>query len=119
MCNDNKEKNLQRIVNNFNKDFETKIDIKNIPFIENVFNNFIEPSSSDTFPNEKVDRLVELETELNNKMDDETLNLFNEWNKLQDDYLLNAIKQAYIYGICSYSQLKKELNFLGGENSNE
>jgi hypothetical protein len=118
MCN-NTEIDIQRFVNNFNKDFETKIDIKNIPFLTEIFNNFIDPATSDTFSNYKLDRLVELETEINNRMDDETLNLFNEWNKLQDEYLLNAVEQAYVYGICSYSQLKKELNILGGECSEE
>ena len=48
------EANIQRIVENFNKDFDTKLKADNVKFLINLYNNFITLLETDSTLDNKI-----------------------------------------------------------------
>ena len=61
-----KELNIEVFIENFNKDFHTKIKSRNVPFLKLFYDNFVNIFSSESSMNkEKLEEIVELEDVIN------------------------------------------------------
>lgn len=103
------ETDIKRFIEMFNKDFKCKIKNNNFSFLIDLFENFINQEISDpTRDHKSYDKLEILDEKITKKLGEKDKNLFKEWNKLQDDYLLDTAEQSFIYGFCVCKQLEKE-----------
>ena len=109
---------IEKIVENFNEDFNVSVKIKNIPLLKNIFQNFINNNMSSMISNEIDTKIIELEEKIQEILGKDS-NLFEEWNKVQDNYMLNVTEQAFIYGLCTYKQLNSEIDSLSNGKDNE
>ena len=109
---------IEKIVENFNEDFNVSVKIKNIPLLKNIFQNFINNNMSSMSSNEIDTKIIELEEKIQEILGKDS-NLFEEWNKVQDNYMLNVTEQAFIYGLCTYKQLNSEIDSLSNGKDNE
>lgn len=107
--------NIEKIIKNFNKDFNANVSIKNTTLLENIFQNFVNINMSSMISNETDIKIIELEEKIKKALDKDS-NLFEEWNKIQDNYMLNVTEQAFIYGFCIYKQLENEIKMVGDKN---
>ena len=101
------EDKIQKALQNFNTDFETKIKGLDFQFLILLFENFVNVFSTDK-DNKELDRLDELSEKINKTFSEEQSQLFKEWNDIQDNFLSNEIEKAFIYGFCSCQQIKNE-----------
>lgn len=109
------ETDIKRFIEMFNIDFKCKIKNNNFSFLIDLFENFINQEISDPCSNRILyDKLEILDKKITKKLGEKDKNLFKEWNKLQDDYLLNTAEQAFVYGFCVCKQLEKETR-MGGD----
>ena len=103
------ETDIKRFIEMFNRDFKCKIQNNNFSFLIDLFENFINQEISDPCSNRILyDKLEILDEKITKKLEVRDKNLFEEWNKLQDDYLLDIAEQSFIYGFCVCKQLEKE-----------
>lgn len=105
-----KELDIQAFIENFNKDFKTKLNIRNTQFLVNLFENFINILSSYSNNAEDLDKIVELEEKIYSSCSEEQKKQFDEWNRLQDKYFNDIEEQAFVYGYCTCKQLDIESN---------
>lgn len=104
-----KELDIEVFIENFNKDFHTKIKSRNVPFLKLFYDNFVNIFSSESSMNkEKLEEIVELEDVINKTFNEKQSILFKKWNDIQVQYSSNAIEQAFIYGFCICKQLDIE-----------
>lgn len=104
-----KELDIEFFIENFNKDFHTRIKNRNVPFLKLFYNNFVNIFSTESNINqEKPEKIVELEDVLNKTFNEKQAILFKKWNDIQDEYASNSIEQAFIYGFCICKQLEIE-----------
>lgn len=109
---------IEKIIKNFDEDFNANVRIKNIPLLKNIFQNFVNTNMSSMISNETDIKIIELEEKIKKALDKDS-NLFEEWNKIQDNYMLNVTEQAFIYGLCTYKQLNSEIDSLSERKDNE
>lgn len=110
------ETDINRFINMFNKDFKCKIENGDFKFLIDLFENYINLEISDPSESRIYESLEELDERLNQKLDDEGKKLFKNWNKIQDEYLLDTAEQAFIYGFCVCKQLEMETRIGGDSN---
>ena len=104
-----KELDIDVFIENFNKDFHTRIKNRNVPFLKLFYDNFVNIFSTEISINkEKLEEIVELKDVLNQTFNEKQSILFKKWNDIQDEYASNAIEQAFIYGFCICKQLDIE-----------
>lgn len=109
------ETDIKRFIEMFNIDFKCKIKNNNFSFLIDLFKNFINQEISDPCSNRILyDKLEILDKKITKKLGEKDKNLFKEWNKLQDDYLLDIAEQAFVYGFCVCKQIEKETR-MGGD----
>lgn len=103
---------IQTFIENFNKDFKTKIELKNKPFLTALFENFVSILSSYTNSKEELDKIVDLQEKIYSVIEEkEDLKiLFDEYNKFQEKFYDSTTEQAFIYGFCACQQLNIESN---------
>lgn len=104
------ENQINKIIENFNKDFETKIKLENTKFLINLFDNFISLSSTSLSDKKYLNKLVELEDLINEIFTKEQKEIFDQWNNTQDKFFLEIEQQAFLYGYCACKQLDIESN---------
>lgn len=112
------QNNIEKIIKNFNEDFNANVKIKNTTLLKNIFQNFVNINMSSMISNETDIKIIELEEKIKKALDKDS-NLFEEWNKIQDNYMLNVTEQAFIYGFCIYKQLNSEIDGLNERKDNE
>lgn len=107
--------NVKDIIENFNKDFNVNIKVKDTIFLRNIFQNFININMSSMINNETNIKIVELEEKIQ-KILSEDKKLFNEFNEIQDNYWANIVEQAFVYGFCMCKQLETETRLVGDKS---
>ena len=112
------QNNIEKIIKNFNEDFNANVSIKNTTLLKNIFQNFVNINMSSMISNETDIKIIELEEKIKKTLDKDS-NLLEEWKKIQDNYMLNVTEQAYIYGLCTYKQLNSEIDGLNERKDNE
>ena len=112
------QNNIEKIIKNFNEDFNANVSIKNTTLLKNIFQNFVNINMSSMISNETDIKIIELEEKIKKALDKDS-NLFEEWNKIQDNYMLNVTEQTFIYGFCIYKQLNSEIDSLSNGKDNE
>lgn len=112
------QNNIEKIIKNFNEDFNANVRINNTTLLKNIFQNFVNINMSSMISNETDIKIIELEEKIKKALDKDS-NLFEEWNKIQDNYMLNVTEQAFIYGFCIYKQLNSEIDGLNERKDNE
>lgn len=103
------EQKINKIIENFNKDFNVNVEIKDKVFLRDIFQNFINLNMSSMISNEMNNKILELEEKIE-KILGEDNKLFEDWNEIQDNYLVNIVEQAFIYGVCTYKELNSEID---------
>ena len=103
----NDELKAKQIIQNFNKDFETKIKIDNVNFLMNLYYNFLSLQTSDRTSDRNVlSKLVEVEEKLNNTLNDKQKELLEQFNDLKDKLFDEEEKRIFIYGYCLHKALE-------------
>lgn len=103
----NDELKAKQIIQNFNKDFETKIKIDNVNFLMNLYYNFLSLQTSDRTSDRNVlSELVEVEEKLNNTLNDKQKELLEQFNDLKDKLFDEEEKRIFIYGYCLHKALE-------------
>ncbi len=103
----NDELKAIQIIQNFNKDFETKIKIDNVNFLMNLYYNFLSLQTSDRTSDRNVlSKLVEVEEKLNNTLNDKQKELLEQFNDLKDKLFDEEEKRIFIYGYCLHKALE-------------
>lgn len=110
------EANVKRFVEMFNTDFKCNIREERFHFLISMFEDFVNQEISDPSEINAYEMFEDLEEKIKYKLDDEGKKLFNEWVKIQDDYLLDTAEQAFVYGYCVCKQLEYESRIVGGKN---
>lgn len=110
------EQKINKIIKNFNKDFNVNIEIKDKVFLIDIFQNFINLNMSSMISNEMNNKILELEEKIKAILGEDN-KLFEEWNEIQDNYLVNIVEQAFIYGVCTLKQIQDEINLIGGKEN--
>ena len=78
--------NIEKIIKNFNEDFNANVSIKNTTLLKNIFQNFVNINMSSMISNETDIKIIELEEKIKKTLDKDS-NLFEEWNKIQENYM--------------------------------
>lgn len=107
--------NVKDIIENFNKDFNVNIKVEDTILLRNIFQNFININMSSMINNETNIKIVELEEKIQ-KLLNEDKKLFNEYNEIQDNYWVNIVEQAFVYGFCMCKQLEIETRLVGDKS---
>ena len=102
--------NIKKFIDNFNNDFKTNIKINNLNFLNKLFNQFINENMSEIINSDEIHQMTEIEENLELILDDNGKNMFKKWNDIQNKYMYNFLKQTFIYGICTYAEIQKEIN---------
>lgn len=106
-----KELDIENFIENFNKDFHTRIKNRNVPLLKLFYDNFVNIFSTESSINkEKLEEIVELEDVISKTFNEKQSILFKKWNDIQDEYASNSVEQAFIYGFCICKQLEIESN---------
>lgn len=112
------QNNTEKIIKNFNEDFNANVKIKNTPLLKNIFQNFVNTNMSSMINNETDIKIIELEDKIQKILGKDN-NLLSELTKIQDNYLVSIAEQAFIYGLCTYKQLNSEIDSLRERKDNE
>lgn len=100
---------INEIIENFNKDFETKIKNNNAKFLINLYNNFITLLGTEvTIENDSLERLDKIEKEIDSKFSDEEKILFAKWTNAHEKLISDIADQAFVYGYCTCKILDDE-----------
>lgn len=110
------ETEVKRFIDMFNKDFKCRIQSDNFSFLIDLFENYINQEISDPSNEMVYENLEVLDEKIKQKLDEEGKKFFKEWEKIQDEYLLNIAEQAFIYGYCVCKALDNETKIGGDEN---
>lgn len=110
------ETKVKRFIDMFNKDFKCRIQSNNFSFLIDLFENYINQEISDPSNEMVYENLEVLDEKIKQKLDEEGKKFFKEWEKIQDEYLLNIAEQAFIYGYCVCKALDNETKIGGDEN---
>lgn len=104
------ELNAEKIVEHFNKDFNTKLQANNMEFLLSMFRTYIREDMTDMLDKQETKKLFDTEQKLYDTFSKEQKELYEKWNRLKDDYYNKMIEQSFVYGICTYKQFEKEAN---------
>ena len=96
--------NEEDIIENFNKDFDIKINLNNKKLLKEIFREYVSQNTSARINDFKI------EEEIRKTFSKKELELFDKWDNLKDDYYSNEIEKVFIYGACFYKELDNELN---------
>ena len=61
-------------------------------------------------------KLNVIDKEINNRLDDIGKRKFQQWSNIQNDYLVSAVQQAFVYGFCISKAIDEEATFGGADN---
>ena len=112
------EANIQRIVENFNKDFDTKLKADNVKFLINLYNNFITLLETDTtIDNDIFERLDTLTKEIDKTFNEDEKLIFAKWTNTYERLISDVADQAFVYGYCTCKALDTEATLRGSENN--
>lgn len=112
------EANIQRIVENFNKDFDTKLKADNVKFLINLYNNFITLLETDTtIDNDIFERLDTLTKEIDKTYNEDEKLLFVKWTNTYERLISDVADQAFVYGYCTCKALDTEATLKESENN--
>lgn len=113
------EQKINKIIDNFNKDFETKIKSGNTKFLKNMYNNFICLLETETTIDKYImEELDVIEQEVDKTFDTNEKALFARWTNAHERLISLIEEQAFIYGFCTNKALENE-TFLKGSDTNE
>ena len=103
------ELKIQKLIDQFNKDFMTKLKSGNIKFLGRMYDNFINQFSSSPNDEKDFDKLSELEEKLMSSFTPEQAELFEQWNETKEHIYNDMQQQSFVYGVCAYQQINKEV----------
>ena len=113
------ELKINKIINNFNKDFETKIKLGNTDFLKNMYNNFICLLETETTIDKDImEELDVIEQEVDKTFDTNEKALFARWTNAHERLISLIEEQAFIYGFCTSKALEK-VAYMKGSDTNE
>ena len=114
------ELKINGIIDNFNKDFETKIKSSNTKFLKNMYNNFIcLLETESTIDKRLMEKLDLLEQEIDRTFDDNEKVLFAKWTNAHEKLISLVEEQAFIYGFCTCKALENETQMKGSDTNEE
>ena len=114
------ELKINKIINNFNKDFETKIKLGNTDFIKNMYNNFICLLETETTIDKSImEELDVIEQEVDKTFGINEKALFARWTNAHERLISLIEEQAYIYGFCTIKALEKAIDMKGSDTNEE
>ena len=102
--------NEEDIIENFNKDFDIKINLNNKKLLKEIFREYVSQNTSARINDFKMKKVLKIEEEIRKTFSKKELELFDKWDNLKDDYYSNEIEKVFIYGACFYKELDNELN---------
>ena len=112
------ELKINEIIENFNKDFETKIRSGNNKFLKNMYNNFICLLETEaTIDKSIMERLDLLEQEIDRTFDDNEKVLFAKWTNAHEKLISLVEEQAFIYGFCTCKAIENEASMKGSDTN--
>lgn len=112
------EANIKKIVENFNKDFDTNLKADNAKFLINLYNNFITLLETDTtIDNGIFERLDTLTKEIDKTYNEDEKLLFAKWTNTYERLISDVIDQAFVYGYCTSKALDIKATLKGSENN--
>ena len=113
------ELKINKIIDNFNKDFETKIKSANTKFLKNMYDNFICLLETEaTIDKNIMEKLDLLEQEIDRTFDDNEKVLFAKWTNAHERLISLVEEQAFIYGFCTCKAIENEA-YMEGSDTNE
>lgn len=113
------ELKINKIIDNFNKDFETKIKTGNSKFLKNMYDNFIGLFETEsTIDKAMMEKLDKLEQEIDRTFDENEKVLFARWTNAHERLISLIEEQAFIYGFCTSKALEKAA-YMKGSDTNE
>lgn len=112
------EANIKKIVENFNKDFDTNLKADNAKFLINLYNNFITLLETDTtIDNGIFERLDTLTKEIDKTYNENEKLLFAKWTNTYERLISDVADQAFVYGYCTSKALDIKATLKGSENN--
>lgn len=112
------EANIKKIVENFNKDFDTNLKADNAKFLINLYNNFITLLETDTtIDNGIFERLDTLTKEIDKTYNENEKLLFAKWTNTYERLISGVADQAFVYGYCTSKALDIKATLKGSENN--
>lgn len=114
------EQKINKIIDNFNKDFETKIKSSNTEFLKNMYNNFICLLETETTIDKDImEELDVIEQEVDKTFGTNEKSLFARWTNAHERLISLIEEQAYIYGFCTCKAIENEANMKGSDTNEE
>lgn len=103
------EARIQKMIENFNKDFETQLKADNTRFLVNLYNNFITLLETDsTLDNKILETLDTLTKEIDKTFNEDEKLLFAKWTNTYERLISDVADQAFVYGYCTCKALDTE-----------
>ena len=102
--------NEEDIIENFNEDFDIRINLNNKKLLKEIFREYVSQNTSARINDLKMKKVLKIEGEIRKTFSKKELELFDKWDNLKDDYYSNEIEKVYIYRDCFYKELDNELN---------
>ena len=114
------EQKINKIIDNFNKDFETKIKTGNSKFLKNMYDNFIGLFETEsTIDKAMMEKLDKLEQEIDRTFDENEKVLFARWTNEHEKIISLVAEQAYVYGFCTCKAIENEASMKGSDTNEE
>lgn len=107
---------VERYIKQFNNDFKQNLAENKFPFLVDLFTNYFNQEMSDPVGIEYYQNIDSLDKEISEKLDDEGKQQFEKWTDVQNDYLVSAVQQAFVYGFCISKAIDEEATFGGADN---
>lgn len=112
------EARIQKMIENFNKDFETQLKADNVKFLINLYNNFITLLETDsTLDNKILETLDTLTKEIDKTFNEDEKLLFAKWTNTYERLISDVADQAFVYGYCTSKALDIKATLKGSENN--
>ena len=112
------ESRINEIIENFNKDFESKIKTNKAKFLINLYNNFITLLGTEsTIDRESLERLDKIEKEVDSTFSEKQKVLFAKWTNAHEQLISDIADQAFVYGYCTCKILDDESSLKGSANN--
>lgn len=103
------EEKIQILIEQFNKNFETKVKNNDTPLLMTLYENFVKIFKSEEINKRMLKSVADIADKISRGFcTDWKLRQFKEWNELNDEINENAELQAFVYGYCTCMQLNEE-----------
>lgn len=94
------EEVIQKIIENFNKDFNTNLSNGKYDFLASLYEDYVCLSASNDLESKFTNEILELDDTLHTILNKKQLEVYRKFDNAKDELLKINNQHAFIYGFC-------------------